>query len=378
MTALLLQASRSRDAVHDAALVAVARELHPVGILAATAQPTRTARLTGLRVISAQPSSVLQALPAVDSVVMLGGDALSSAAGDTNTFGLRQLLALTMVLRTSGRRVCLVGVGCPLLRNRQDALVARQLAMRSALTILDSPDSAARLTAAGVPSPVRVGTDPAWLELQEPPRTESIGNDVWLTLTKDDVRMRGGADAVAVKLWPVLRAVSDRFATRPMVTVQGWRTGMAAGDDLDAAAEVVTALTSRGWRANVGPPPRSLAQQRDLMLGVQFSIITESRALMAAAAAGVPVLAWFHDARGRAMADSLKIPMLSSDPESAVTCALASAGAALPVVRQQAAIAGEVADLLKVLLTNGMEVPRLPGTNPAQPFGRLRPTGIMR
>jgi hypothetical protein len=385
VTAMLLQASRFRDAVHDAALVAAARELDPVNVLAATAQPTRTARLTGLQAISVRPSSVFQALPGVDCVVVLGGEALSSAAAQTSSFSLRQLLALAMVLRTSGRRFCLVGVGCPLLTSRQDAFVARQLAISSAMTVLDWPESAARLASAGVPSPIRVGADLAWLELQEPPRSESTGDDIWLTLTKNDVAIRNGADSVAEKLLPVLRAVADRFATRPVVTVQGWRTGVAAGDDLDAAADVVSALAVRGWRARVGPPPRSLAQQRDLLRGVRFGIVAESRALIAAAAAGVPVLAWSSNAWGKAMADCLKIPTLSGDPEQAVASALDSAGAALPVVRQQAAIAGEVADLLKVLLTNGVALPRLTETTPThhgmtqgQPLGRLRPTGIMR
>lgn len=377
-TVLLLQTSRWRDAADDAALIAAAAALDPIRVMVATADPERTERVTGLPAIAAHRTAILRTMTVIDAVVVLGGRPLSSHARDQHLFSLPELYAVLTAFRTYGKQLALVGVGAGPLTTRRDAFCARQLVGGSAFTVLDGPTSVGYLSEAGAPSPMRVGADLAWLQLQTPPHVEATDDQVWCPLTRADVTANGGPAAVAEQLVHVMDAVARRLGHDNSVTVQAWRCGVAAGEDLEAMSELAVALTARGLRAEVAPPPISLEAEKDLLSRAAFCVCADPHAMMTAEAAGVPLLAWPHDSVAEAAALRLAMPMLPGDAGDCVDAAFAHAGTALPLVRTQVAAASEVADLLKMLLSHGVDMPRLHQGSSHDQIHGLRPTGVMR
>lgn len=393
-TALLLQTSHWRDAAHDAVLTAAARELDPVQVVTATADPERTERMTGLPGVAADRRTLLRTLRTVDAIVVIGGRPLASSAATDHVLGLADLYAIAMAAKTAGKRFAMIGVGAGPLTTKRDAFLARRLMIGSALAVVDEPESADVLVAAGVPSPIRVGADLAWLELQEPPIEPEPEPDglngidhekLWFAMTRPGVDAAGGGATVARHLAAVQESLAERLGVPdPGVLIQAWRGGTAAGSDLESAAEIATELRQRNIPVRVVPPPLSLAEVKDAMSRVVLCVTGHPHALMAAAAAGVGVLAWPADPAdlaARAMSDWLAVPTLPGTPESVPTlvrAALAQAGETLPVVREQIATAGEVVDLLRVLLTDGGELPRTPSAGRIDHTHVVRPTGVMR
>ncbi|HEY9291901.1 MAG TPA: hypothetical protein VIP98_11525 [Microlunatus sp.] len=393
-TALLLQTSRWRDAAHDAVLTAAARELDPVRVVAATVDPDRTRRRTGLPAIAADRSTVLRSLHSVDAVILVGGRTLASAASSNHVLGMADVYALSVATRAAGKRFAMIGVAAGPLSTRRDMFFARRLMITSSLAVLDEPSSADLLVAAGVPSPVRVGAHLGWLELQQPPESASAesrdrrpalvgqpdrlpGEDLWFAMTRTGVEARGGAAAVAGQLAAIQAALVERRQAPAGVLVQGWRGGVASGDDLEAVAEVADELRRYAVPVRVVPPAIALAEVRDAISRVALCVTGHPHALMAASAAGVALIAWPHSPASRTLAEWLEVPTLPGSATGAVKDAFDRAGHTLPVVRQQIATAGEVVDLLRVVLTEGGELPRTATAGMAKDH-RLRPTGVMR
>ncbi|WP_121253808.1 hypothetical protein [Nocardioides ferulae] len=388
-TVLLLQTTRTRDVADDAVLEVLARELAPASVLAATTDPERTSRMTDLPAVPANRAALLRTLTTVDALLLVGGRPLHAGAGAAaaaEAFTLPVLYALTAAFRVAGKRVALLGVGADELTGR-DALLARHVVSGSALTVLDSPASAGHLTAAGLPAPLRVGADLAWLALQAPPRDRQpaeAGGDVWTSVDASAVAAMGGLDAAARTLAEVVAAVSARAAGSGRLAVQAWHPGPSAGADLDAASALVSLLTdSYGLPAAVTPPAASLAEQHDLLGRAGFAVASQPHAVMTAAAAGVPLLACPADAIAAGGAARLDVPVLPAGPAIArgqlprlVDEAVAGTGAVLAAVRQHVAGAGEALDLLRLLLSEGEGPIGSPsGTDPTL---APRPTGVMR
>jgi len=392
-TALLLQTSHWRDAAHDAVLTAAARELDPVQVVTATADPGRTERMTGLPGVGTDRRTLLRTLRTVDAVVVVGGRPLAPSATD-QVLGLGDLYAIAMAARTAGKRFAMIGVAAGPLGTKRDAFLARRLMIGSALAVVDEPESAEILVSVGVPSPIRVGADLAWLELQEPPTEPALDSDgwsaadhekLWFAMTRPGVDAAGGGAAVAREVASVHEALAERLGVDdPGVLIQAWRGGTASGADLESAAEIAAELQRRNIRSRILPPPLSLSEVKDAMSRVVLCLTGHPHALMAAAAAGVGVLAWPADPTdptARTMSDWLSVPSLTGVPGSVpalVQAALARAGETLPVVREQIATAGEVVDLLRVLLTDGGELPRTPSAGRIDHTHVVRPTGVMR
>ena len=386
-TVLLLQTSRWRDAADDAALVATAHELHPTTVIAAAANPHRTARVTGIRTVAADPTTVIRGLSGADLVVVLGGRPLASHARTDHLHGLTELAAITGAIRAAGKRYALVGVGAGPVTSRRDAFCVRHVVGNSALTVLDDVSSVQHLTDVGVPHPLRVGADLAWLQLQEPPRIVPGGDELWCTATRDEVEAVGGASVFAELVAMVLHSLHRVTGETLAVTIQAWHCGSGAGDDLDAAAGVADLLHDQGHRIRVAPPPSSMARERDVLRSTRFVLSGHPHALMTAAAAGVPMLAWPYERTGIALAARLGLPVLAPQVSGAgagpepldqvVEAALAAGGQSLPAVRENVADAGEVVELLQMLITQGEPSVRAHPPRP-QPVAGLRPTGVMR
>ncbi len=384
-SALLLQTTRRRDAADDAALAVVARELFPANVVAATADPDRTAQVLDVPVVAATPASLLRMMTAVDTLVLLGGQPLQAETG-TEVLGLSGVYSVATAYRLAGKRVALVGVGVGEVSGRSGRLV-RQTVLGSSLTVLDSETSARHVASVGVPAPFRVGPDLAWLDLQDPPAAEAPGGPVRVPVGVDDVAAAGGAPAVAALLTPVLEAVLGQVRTASGVVVQARRRGAAAGDDLDAADAVATLLGRAGLDVAVEPTARTLRAQRDDVGRSSFALCAHPHAMMTAAAAGVPVLAWPQDDCGRAVARELEIPSVTGAAEVpggvdlVVEAAARRSGSVHSAARRQIAAAGDVLDLLALLVSQGDSTVRPLGQGgdelPHRPTG-LRPPGVTR
>ena len=282
MTALLLQTTRWRDVTDDAALLVTAAALDPISVLAATTEPQRTGRVTGLSTIAASTGAVLRNLSRFSTLVVLGGRPLSSSAADGHLLSLGGLHALTAAVAAGGRRVAFVGVGAEHISGHRDAFYARRLMKRSSFTAVDGVQSVSHLAAAGAPWPMRTAPDLAWLALQDPPAQLSGCSEVWVPLTRLDVEAHGGASATADALTAIAAAVEQQKQSSTSVVVQGWRVGTYAGEDLEAAGQVVSALAQRGTRARVACPPDSLAAERDLLSRARLCVCSQVHTLMAA------------------------------------------------------------------------------------------------
>lgn len=354
---LVLQTARRRDVADDAALGAVARALFPANVVAATADPERTSRAVDLPVVPATSASLLRLMTTVDTLVVLGGRPLQADAG-TETLGLSAVYSVATAYRLAGKRVALVGVGAGETTGRGGRLV-RQTVLGSALTVLDSDASAAHVASVGVPPPFRVGPDLAWLDLQAPPPPPAPHGPVRLPVGSDELSAAGGATALAALLRPVLDAVRAQRPAAGDVVVQARRRGESAGDDLDAADALAAALAAAGAPASVEPAAVTLSARRDELGRSGFALCGEPRTMMAAAAAAVPVLGWAADARGRAAARELEIPLVGGADELpggvdlAVETAAGRAGSVHSAARRHVAAAGDVLDLLTLLVSEG-------------------------
>ena len=359
-TTLVLQSPRLRDLAADAALRVISREVAPVQVLAATTDPERTTRLTGLPAIRATRAAVLRALPVADHLVVLGGQPFRSGSRDAEAPLSSSLYALSAAFRAGGKRVALIGVGAEPLSGRA-AHRARRLTTGSALTVLDSDASAQALLAAGVPAPVRVGADPAWLDLQEPPAWRGAGIARALVGRGDH---------------PPMTLLASAARELGGLVVQARRGGAAAGADLDACHEVVQVLATQGVRAGVAAPAPTLRAQRDDLAGAGVALCGDVATTMAAAAGGVPLVTWPGDRPSAELASRLGYPV-AVDDATPLQAAHDAAGRVQAAVRHEVATAGEATDLLRLLLTEAAEpVPPRPDRVPHR--RALRPTGVMR
>jgi polysaccharide pyruvyl transferase WcaK-like protein len=96
----------------------------------------------------------------VDAVAFVGGQPFAGRTASTS-------LALSLVARARRVRLALVGVGIGHGLDRFRLGVARQMTRGADLLVLRDEESARILVEAGLPAPLRVGSDPAWAALAE-------------------------------------------------------------------------------------------------------------------------------------------------------------------------------------------------------------------
>ncbi|MCM0620133.1 hypothetical protein [Nocardioides bruguierae] len=359
--ALILQTTPWRENADDTALAVVAREvggIDGIDVAAATADPQRTARVTGVPTVPADLPHLLRSAGHTDTLVVLGGRPL--AGRRESLLSLRSLSTLSQAYRAAGRRVAFVDLGVGKLSPRREG-TARRLLAGSSLTVLDSAESAARLAAAGLPTPIRVGAHLGWHDLQDlPVRTEGPATFGALVVVDDATLVGGGGPAVlADRIALDLHRAAAGGLLPERLAVQARRPGSAAGADLDAAQSLALGLRAKGLSAAVLPPSPSLRAQRDLLAASARVFAADAETLLAAAAARTPVTPWPTGQRAGGLLAHLGDRGLSA-------------------VREQVAAAGEVLDLLVLLLSEGAGTSGHPSHNSALQASRLRPTGVTR
>jgi polysaccharide pyruvyl transferase WcaK-like protein len=365
-TAVLAGAFGQRNPGDEALLDAFVRALPDWDVVATTSTPPFQGEVAA-GVPSADPTRVARSVAGADAVVFAGGTVfkeLPAASGRPPLDLLQKGLALAYGAKALGKPLALVGVGAAPIRARRGRLIARRLVRQADLLVLRDEESADVLAESGAPAPFRVGADPAWTLLDEPPVHDGRGDRVVVALSHE----AGGDDLageLAAALVPVLAAGWP-------VALQPWQVGgPVRPDDLDLARAVQAQL---GGTAELLLPPADLAEARETFAGARLVLGMRFHALVAAASAGTPFVALAHEPKLAAAARRLRqgavTPGASPDAVAgAMLAALRSGEPATPAaVRAEVAAAEEGFRLLRLLLSGGeSEDADVLGALPLQP-----------
>ncbi len=199
------------------------------------------------------------------------------------------------------RPLALLGVTSGPIHGPMAGRAARWAVHRADLLLLADEGSAAHLAAAGAPTPMRVSADPAWLVLHPAASPPLRGENVAVVLDGRVLRAVEGALAAAL--------VTVAGAGRPVRLVPWGGPGSA---DAAMASRLARAIgeSVRG-AVMVEPAPATLADAASLVADAHAVVALRYRAVHAAAAAGVPVVAVAGDPRLEALAGRLGQPVLS-------------------------------------------------------------------
>jgi polysaccharide pyruvyl transferase WcaK-like protein len=382
-TAVLAGAFGQRNPGDDALLDAFAAALPEWDLVATCSAPRRGGGPEGCtRVDARDPGSVLRAVARADAVVFAGGTVfktLSPATGRPPHDLLSRALALAAGTRALRKPLAMVGVGAGALPGRRARRLARRLVRQADLLVLRDEESASVLAAAGAQAPFRIGADPAWTVLERgraldgalpalergsaldpasPVMNRAQALDGALQVPAGDhvavalSHHAGGAelpDRLAAMLFPV-------HAAGLRVRLVPWQVGTPCRDDLDVARAVAARL---GGNTEIVVPPADLVAGRDALAGARLVLGLRFHALMAAAAAGVPFVAYAHEAKLAGLARRLGQPTIepSLEPMAAGQVLLAALDDARPprasALRAEVGAAEESLRLLRLLLARG-------------------------
>jgi polysaccharide pyruvyl transferase WcaK-like protein len=337
----------------EALLAAFAQGIGDHRAVVASSDPAATAAEHGLDAFGRDDlGRVAREIRRAESVVVAGGTifkALHPSCGRPPLALLRRTAALAAVTRALRKPLALVGVGAAPLHGAGARGLARAIVRASDLLILRDEESAAHLAEIRAPTPIRVGADAAWVLLPLPGETRGLtpcftGGRVVVALS----HLAGDRD-LGEKLAAGLRPIVD--AGIP-VRLDPWQVD----GDAELAADVAARLGGNG--VFIGAPPADLRAARAGMTDARLVIAQRFHALVAAASAGVPVLAVAHEPKLSGLARRLGQPTVAADaaPQTfagAVLGALDAAPAPATTVRRERAAAEDGFRLLRVLLARG-------------------------
>lgn len=272
-----------------------------------------------------------RALGASGAVVFAGGD---------RTLGLRpwlgSCLALTLAAHARGERVALLGARIEEPRDALGRTLTRTLAKRVDLLVVQDEGSARALVAAGVPAPLRVGADPAWVTLGGPPEQGSRDDRVTVAIGR-------GAQPRA------LEELAGIAIKEYAVALQPWET--SPGEASSRCGRLAGRL---GGSAELLSPLRDLADARRRFAGTRVVLAARAHALMAAAAARTPFVAVGRGGapidRARRLAQAVSA---DGDLREAGRHLLAGTAPDAAGVSAQVGAAEEEFRLLRLLVTDG-------------------------
>jgi polysaccharide pyruvyl transferase WcaK-like protein len=327
-----------------------------------------------------------------DAVVVAGGTifkTLHPASGRPPLALLRRTALLAAMTKALRRPLALVGVGAGALHGGAARRLARTIVRAADLLVLRDEESAADLATIGAPTPFRVGADPAWTILPDPPDESrpAAGADPAVRAPSRSGESRpaaGGQPAVVMRGpgggrspltldgaagdRPIVVALSHLAGGRDLGErlAAGLAPVVAAGaavrldpwqpsHDAPLADEVASRL---GGRVEVAEPPADLLAARAGMADVRLVVAQRFHALVAAASAGVPALAVAHEPKLAGLARRLGQPTIEPEaPPAAIAAAITDALDGEPpspeAVRHERASAAEGFRLLRVLLARG-------------------------
>jgi len=300
---------------------------------------------------SRDPGAVGRALLSADAVVFAGGTVFKTLHQSSSRPAhglLRRALLLAATARLTGKPVALVGVGVGSLPDAQARWLARALVRRSDLLVLRDEESAHALAAVGAPVPFRVGADPAWTLFNGPPPSRAQQRDTVVVA----LSIFAGGDNLADRLAAALQPIVDS-GTR--VELQPWQGSDPLGGDGGLARAIAARL---GSRVSISAPPIDLEDARNRMTGARLAVCLRFHAIVAAAAAGTPLVAIAHEPKLAGLARRLHQPTVpvTADPAEIATTILGGLDVeptSPTAVRVEIARAEESLRLLRLVLTRG-------------------------
>lgn len=357
MPAALIVGAFGQDNPGDEALldstVAAVRAQQGWEPVVATARPGETTERLGVAAVAGTPVATLRAAAIADALVVGGGTLfkeLHPTSGRSPGGLLRSALGLTSAFRARRRPVAMLGVGAARITSRTNQQLARVLAGRADLLVLRDADSAVILAGLGVPAPLRVGADLAWMSL--PAATGSATH-----------RPRGSLDPIGVAISHLCDApgLVDRLAAalRPLVDagrpveIEPWQGSPYLSQDGQMARRLQAAV---GAGTSVIPPPESLIDASARMAGRAAGLTLRFHGAVAAAHAGTPFLALAHEPKLASISRHLGQLAVGPDAQPEVIThglrqALLSAPPSIDALREEHRKAAASAELLGLVLT---------------------------
>jgi polysaccharide pyruvyl transferase WcaK-like protein len=355
MPVLLAGAFGQRNPGDEALLASFVQSLGDWPLVATTSDPVGTESEHGIATVSARdPRAVARAVGRAQGVVFAGGTTfklLHPRSGRRPLELLRNGLGVAAAARAAGAPVALMGVGAAPLSTRRPRALARAIVNRADLLVLRDADSARLLAEAGAPSPFRVGADASWTRI-EPPEAPSARGDAVIVALSHLAGGPGLAARLALVLAPLQRA-GLRLRLQPWQVLEA----RDAEDDVALARAVAAQLPAP---AEIVPPPATLEDARDLFAGSRLVVALRFHALVAAAAAGVPAIAYAHEAKLAGLGARLGQPVVRpAGMAEAVGSSMLNAiedgvePASAEAIRRERERARAGMALLRLLLTGG-------------------------
>jgi polysaccharide pyruvyl transferase WcaK-like protein len=352
MPTVLLAGASVQDSVDETLLAAFHTALPEWRIATLDAGPSVATATDGVRVPRARGRRGLRrAVLDADAVVLSGGTVFTTLHPSTGR-PTHDLLTWALLLasggQATGKPVAMLGVGAGTLPDARARWLARALVRRADLLVLCDEESAHTLAAIGAPIPFRVGADPAWTLVDQAPLAPRDREGVVVAL--DHVPGDSGlADRLATGLRPLL-------ACGMKVELQTWRDG----DPTARSGALASAVADRlEGRVEVTAPPANVVDARVRLAGTRLVICLSSHAMIAAAAAGTPVVAVTGESKLVGLARRLQQPAVpvNADPTTIATTVrsgLDGQPASLSAVHAEIARAAEGFRLLRLLLNHGI------------------------
>jgi polysaccharide pyruvyl transferase WcaK-like protein len=318
-------------------------------------------------VASDDPARVARAVTRADAVVFAGGTVFKELSPRTRRPPLDLLqkgVALAYGAKALGKRLVMVGVGAAPIRPGRGPRLVSRLIRQADLLVLRDEESADMLAGMGAPTPFRIGADPAWTLVEQQPESRPPSDRIIVALSSEP-----GNGELADEL---AAALVTLLAQGYRVALQPWQVGgPVRPDDLDMARVVSARL---GGTAEVLLPPADLDDAIDLFADARLVVGLRFHALIAAAAAGRPFVAYAHEPKLAAAARRLGQPAVDPAAGGDAMAAVLLSAANNPVAPSLAAVRGEIARaeesmrLLRLVLSDGEKgEPESIGTLPLQP-----------
>src|SRR4051794_14641156 len=285
---------------------------------------------------SDDPARVARAVARADAVVFAGGTVFKELPPRTRRPPLDLLqkgAALAYGAKALGKRLAMVGVGAAPIRPGRGQRLVRRLIRQPDLLVLRDEESADVLAGAGAPTPFRIGADPAWTLVEQQP--EPLGSrDRVIVALSSEAGNGELEDELAAALVPVL-AQGHRVALQP------WQVGgPVRPDDLDMARAVSARLAGT---VEILLPPADLAEAIDAFGDARLVVGFRFHALVAAAAAGRPFVAYAHEPKLAAAARRLGQPAVDPRAGGDELAAVVLSAANRPAAPSLSAVRGEIA-----------------------------------
>ncbi len=280
-----------------AAMLADLRALQSDATFIATSgNPTQTREMHGCEAIGRQnPRELLSAIQNCDVFLSGGGSLVQDVTSFRNVVYYTTLLRLA---RMMGKKTMVYAQGVGPLHAPRSRKLARAMFQNADIVTVRDPDSAALLKEIGVMREIEITADPVWNLAFEPqpkqPKTWGVALRSW---PRAD-------DGALARLVVALRATANaRGATLKFLPMQ-------TGPD----HAVLEGLTTGGEILDTrGAHPREIL---GMCAGFEVMLAMRLHALIFAASAGVPVVAFNYDPKVASLAKLLGAPLLPSPSAS--------------------------------------------------------------